>query len=408
MARLIGYGADDAFDSEAALVVDGLDRHAPELAGGATLTIGNVLCDLGEHARARQWAARARQAPMPLPSDARDNDALWGRLMIVDGSVDDGRTRALEAVEDARASGLGRAAEVMLARVAQTLRTVGRDDLASPLREEAARNLPGTRTIWEQVLLGPEPTVDGDGEGRAARPDTVVRLRALAPDLVVEVDGEVHPLGRLPARIIGLLVAAGRPLTIDQVVDAIWPDVELDAAKHRLAMALHRLRSALPAAAAAIVVRDQHGLRLADAGRRLPLRRRRPARRRSRRPRGRHGRRPGVRERLRRAPAGLRGLGAGHPGVVPGPLRPDGRSDPRRPPRPRASPASVDSAEALTVAAHVRHLAVTDGALAERVVRTYTVAGRPGEATALVADAARAAVLTDPELAALTRLAQGS
>src|SRR4029079_16928251 len=187
MARLIGHGADDAFDSEAALVVDGLDRHAPELAGGGTLTIGNVLCDLGEHARARQWAARARQAPMPLPSDARDNDALWGRLMIVDGSVDDGRTRALEAVEDARASGLGRAAEVMLARVAQTLRSVGRDDLASPLREEAARNLPGTRTIWEQVLLGPEPTDAGPGEASGGA-GTVMRLRVLAPDLVVEID----------------------------------------------------------------------------------------------------------------------------------------------------------------------------------------------------------------------------
>ena len=286
----------------------------------------------------------------------------------------------------------------MLARVAQTLRTVGRDDLASPLREQAARNLPGTRTIWEQVLLGPDPGI-GTAAGASGSPEAVVRLRALAPDLVIEVDGEAHPLGRLPARIIGLLVAAGRPLTIDQVVDAIWPDVELDAAKHRLAMALHRLRSALPAAAAAIVVRDQHGLRLAA-----------PA----------DGVRSDVADLLAVDPDDLAAATAAvlayesdfgerqlayedwalatrewcraRCALMAGRIL-DAHLD-------ASVAAPVDSAEALAVAAHVRHLAVTDGALAERVVRTYTVAGRPGEATALVADAARAACSPIPSSAA--------
>ncbi len=103
LARLISDGADEAFDRDALAIVEGLDRHAPELAGGVTLTIGNVLADIGDYERARRWAARARQAPLPLPSDDGDSDALWGRLLIVDGDIDDGIARARQAVESARA-----------------------------------------------------------------------------------------------------------------------------------------------------------------------------------------------------------------------------------------------------------------------------------------------------------------
>ena len=72
------------------------------------------------------------------------------------------------------------------------------------------------------------------------------------------------PLGRLHARIVGFLLAANRPCTLDEMLDAVWPDIEPGPARHRLAMALHRLRAATPAGVE-LVVREPAGLRLAGA-----------------------------------------------------------------------------------------------------------------------------------------------
>ncbi|HEX5097038.1 MAG TPA: hypothetical protein VFX21_13520, partial [Acidimicrobiia bacterium] len=151
VAQLIGDGgAGDAFDGDAVRIVDGLDRHAPELAGTMTLTIAGVLTDIGDHSRARQWLARARQAPQPLPSDPLGRQLLEARLRLAHargGEVDDAVTSGLEAVAGMREAGYGRAADIALARLARSVRDAGYDARADGLRDAAAAALVPVQTV---------------------------------------------------------------------------------------------------------------------------------------------------------------------------------------------------------------------------------------------------------------------
>ena len=58
MIRMITFGADATFDTDAERITDGLDRYTPELAGTMTLTIAGVLADRRDYARAWRWNAR--------------------------------------------------------------------------------------------------------------------------------------------------------------------------------------------------------------------------------------------------------------------------------------------------------------------------------------------------------------
>ena len=134
MIRMITFGADATFDTDAERITDGLDRYAPELAGTMTLTIAGVLADRRDYARARRWNARARQAPVPLPADPLGRQLLDARLLIITGHADDGAAKGLSAVEGMREAGYGRAAEIALARIARSLSDAGEDARAAELR----------------------------------------------------------------------------------------------------------------------------------------------------------------------------------------------------------------------------------------------------------------------------------
>ena len=61
-----------------------------------------------------------------------------------------------------------------------------------------------------------------------------------------------------PQRLVGVLVAAGGSVTLDQVSDAIWPGEDVDTSRTRLRNVLLRLRRAV----GDIVTRTGNGLRL--------------------------------------------------------------------------------------------------------------------------------------------------
>src|SRR5262249_4824596 len=151
--RLLAQGPSEPLDDLADALVTGLDAHAPELAGTITITIGDIHADIGDLGRARQWAARARQAPLPLPGDAVNRQDLVGRCRIAEGAVDEGVQLARDAIAALKENGAGRNADVQLARIARSLRAVGENARAAEIRAQSARGLTGPRSIWEAVLL---------------------------------------------------------------------------------------------------------------------------------------------------------------------------------------------------------------------------------------------------------------
>ncbi|MFD5827183.1 BTAD domain-containing putative transcriptional regulator, partial [Lentzea sp. NPDC060358] len=88
-----------------------------------------------------------------------------------------------------------------------------------------------------------------------------VRVAVLGP-LEVTVGGVVVPLAgdRLRAALCRLAVAVPRSVSVDELVDAIWPDTPPAAASHALQSLLSRLRAALGGAGS--VLMDAHGYRL--------------------------------------------------------------------------------------------------------------------------------------------------
>src|SRR5262249_47826901 len=146
--QLLAQGPGPDLDALAEELVAGLDAYAPELAGGITITIGDIHADLGDDARARLWAARARQVPLPLPADLMNRQVLDGRVRIMEGAIEEGLRLARAGVEDLRSAGTRRVAAVQLARVALSLRRAGEDDLAGATREEAAQVLTAPLSLW--------------------------------------------------------------------------------------------------------------------------------------------------------------------------------------------------------------------------------------------------------------------
>ncbi|MCW5953988.1 MAG: hypothetical protein KIT69_17190, partial [Propionibacteriaceae bacterium] len=88
-------------------------------------------------------------------------------------------------------------------------------------------------------------------------PPPTVRLR-LFGGAVVEQDGVPRSLpDGQPSALAGVLALSARPLEIDEVCDALWPDADLALARQRLRNVITRVRQVAP-----IVERTAVGLRL--------------------------------------------------------------------------------------------------------------------------------------------------
>jgi DNA-binding SARP family transcriptional activator len=94
----------------------------------------------------------------------------------------------------------------------------------------------------------------------AATPATGLRVRVIGGPLTV-FDGATEmaiPAGN-PQRLVGVIVAAGGSVTIDQASEALWGDDDIERSRTRLRNVLLRLRRAV----GDVVVRSGTGLRLA-------------------------------------------------------------------------------------------------------------------------------------------------
>lgn len=190
---------------------------------------------------------------------ARGDDIGEGQDLGVRGLVDllDGRPQdAVEAIQQHLALGWQEPRrwhwQVLLADAALA---AGRRELAQELAAEVRHDLTGIGHPGLAALVEPE---------RWARvsalldpPPPSVRL-VLFGGAAVEQDGVRHPLPEgQPAALAGVLAMSSRPLEIDEVCDALWPDADLVLARQRLRNVVARVRRV-----AAIVERTPEGLRL--------------------------------------------------------------------------------------------------------------------------------------------------
>ncbi len=134
----------------------------------------------------------------------------------------------------------------------------GRRDLASELAAEVRHDLTG---IGHPELAGRlEPERWARVSALLDPPPPSIRL-VLFGGAAVEQDGVRRPLPEgHPAALAGVLAMSSRPLEIDEVCDALWPDVDLVLARQRLRNVVARVRRV-----AAIVERTPEGLRLDPA-----------------------------------------------------------------------------------------------------------------------------------------------
>jgi hypothetical protein len=125
------------------------------------------------------------------------------------------------------------------------------------------RGLPEAAAAFRAAADDGSPVSDAAGRLLSAEfraePD---RINLLGPELDVMRRGRRVPIAGHPARLLVLLVLQRRPVTVDSVVDALWPDVDLSTGRQRLKVHLFRLRRALSLRGDELIVRDRHGLRI--------------------------------------------------------------------------------------------------------------------------------------------------
>jgi DNA-binding SARP family transcriptional activator len=144
----------------------------------------------------------------------------------------------------------------------------GRDDAGAL----AARALDQAGALGDATIaLVGEPALTATLLPLAAGSGSAVAERLLCPDgLVVRLLGRftvqragkpVDVPGGVSAAIIRILAVHSEGITVDELVDALWPEVDLDAGRRRVRGALSRLRKRC----GDVVVRDEDRLLLGDA-----------------------------------------------------------------------------------------------------------------------------------------------
>jgi DNA-binding SARP family transcriptional activator len=160
------------------------------------------------------------------------------------------RVKLVAALATARDGDLERAG-ILADEASRELVTLGFSDFAA---------LGEGRTYLElQAALQREPQTMVARSAATPKPSSARRLVVMGEPISVHDGAEVSvvPAGN-PQRLIGVLVANGGSVTIDQLSEALWPGEEVDTSRSRLRNVLLRLRRV----AGDVVTRTGSGLRL--------------------------------------------------------------------------------------------------------------------------------------------------
>lgn len=222
--------------------------------------IADDLLDHGQVDLAEDLLRAASSVPSPVRAAGQALRGVQARLRILRLADPSGVQELFDLYEEWAASGRDRRAAVSAARCAWSCRAVGLVDEADALESRARELLEPypELTPWEiSYLAGPrtEPALSTRGS-----------LRVLQPDVEVVRNGRVVTVGDVQARLLAVLAAARRPVTTDWAITALWPDVDADAGRNRLAAVLHRLRQRLDLMPDELIRRTRHGLELDPTG----------------------------------------------------------------------------------------------------------------------------------------------
>jgi len=229
--------------------------------GAASMLVEAALisADLGHHDVSAELAARAELCADLTPFGPLDRRALRARLTIASGEPEAGVHAIKDLRRDQHRVGLHRRAAVVALRAARDCARVGAVDASDELRALAIDDLPANTsewTLWEAVLA--RPTI-----GRPARPPVARHeVRVLGPDIEVIRNGGSRRLPDGSARVLAVLVAERRPLTVDRLADLLWPEIDPESGRARVNTAVYRLRKLLDLDKDELVIRTRDGIEL--------------------------------------------------------------------------------------------------------------------------------------------------
>jgi hypothetical protein len=273
---------------ELGLVASQYRRHSPQMFTVAEVEAATVLLDVGQVEQAAGYIDRIRLVAPIVGQFMADRAAF-----IATG--DPALVGSLGVTLDVlRGSAWGRRATLTRLRVARDFCFRGLDEAARVARADALRELgedPAGYTRWEAKLLADldraladrpsEPAVAPTAEppglpaegpvGRSAVGDPSVvggpqhgrdTIEVLRPALLVRRQGLVVPLSPGSARLLAVLVAEREPVTVDRLVDLLWPQASLEDGRIRATKALYRLRRQLGPRQEALVARRGSSIQL--------------------------------------------------------------------------------------------------------------------------------------------------
>ncbi|MCC7076650.1 MAG: hypothetical protein IT198_05945 [Acidimicrobiia bacterium] len=266
MARLIGESASPAAVAAVEAVGQEIRLRYPTAVASTANAVSAVLLDFDRRDAARSWVSRQEMLPTANPLGGFDSRVLALRLRVREG--DDGAVgELLSVLDEMHAAGQTRDAALKALRAAWDARRGGVD--AAPLRSWGLAHVPPERkrTLWELVLSSlPVPSAEGPAHGRHPDPaesvDRMSTLRLLSHHVELAVpDGGTIRLEGNPARLLAVLVAE-RSVTVDRLIDRLWPDARSDVGRNRLNVTLHKLRRRLAPGAVDLVVRTGNVIEL--------------------------------------------------------------------------------------------------------------------------------------------------
>ncbi len=267
MARLVGEGPGAAGVLDE--IAESFRAKMPQAAGSMATTAAAALADFGAYGVAEDWAGRARHGEAITPYGGFDREAVDARLELVHRPGEASLARFRDACLALESVGLDRFAGVTRLRAARDCERIGWDEPVAEMRAEglAAVPPPPERTLWEAIWAEPllRRPVGVPVSGRGVRAGSGGVLRVLRPDLGVERHGAILEVPLASARLLAVLVAERQALTVDRLLECLWPEVDPEAGRTRLNTAIYRIRRQLGLGPDELVVRRTDGVALVES-----------------------------------------------------------------------------------------------------------------------------------------------
>lgn len=258
LSRLHLEGATDEIVTELRAIFERLRRST--VPGWMIGPVADDLLDHGQLEFAEDLLRAAGSVPSPVRAAGQALRGVQARVRILRFGDRSAVQDLFDLYEEWAAAGRARRSAASAARCAWSCRAAGLLDEADALERWARDQLAPFEelTPWEVAYLA------GPRDGPTAPLRGAVRV--LHPDVAVERDGRSITVGDVQARLLAVLAAARRPVTTEWVITALWPEVDPDAGRNRLAAVLHRLRQKLALMPDELLRRTRHGLELDPTG----------------------------------------------------------------------------------------------------------------------------------------------